>query len=1056
MMRALRLTCVLGPALLAACADQPARGTLAQLHDVKPDVEEVKVEQGLETAMQSYRRYLEETPRTEMTPEAMRRLADLQIEKQFGIRGDGEIKEMAAPEEAGTAVASATTSAATGVASHSESDKDFEARATQIDAVPSAAGDAVASTPPGAAGEPPPAGPLEAIALYDRLLAEYPDYEHNDRVVYQKARAYDELGRTEEAMETMELFAKAYQHSMHYDEVQFRRAEFFFTRRKFRDAESAYQSIIAMGASSSYYELALYKQGWTLYKQEFYEEAQHRFIALLDYKVSVGYDFEQAHDEDEERRIADTFRVISLGFSNLGGPEVVQEYFAAKGSRSYEDKIYANLGEFYLAKLRYDDAATTYKAFVALNPFHRSSPHFSMRVVEIYGKGNFPKLVLEAKKDFASKYGLQSEYWRHFDVNESPEVLSYLRSNLKDLANHHHAQYQNAELVAEKPANYAEALRWYREYLVSFPKEADTPPINYQLADLLLENEAFGEAALEYERTAYDYPVHAKSAAAGYAAIFAHRQNLKTAPEELRTVARTNTVTSSLRFADTFPTHEHAATVLGAAADDLYEMKDFRPAIAAAQKLIERYPGAQPGIRRSAFTVVAHSSLELAEYPQAEQAYVQVLALTPPDDAGRQALVDNLAASIYKQGEQANAAQDYRAAADHFLRVKQAAPTSQIRAAAEYDAAAALIQLQDWVAAAGVLEAFRSSYPDHELNREATKQIAFVYRQNGQLSQAAGEYERVASESSDPNLRGEALLVAGDLYEQSGSMAQALGAYTRYVEQFPRPIDTAVETRFKIAGMHQAAHDEPRYLQELQQIVRVDAEAGAERTNRTRTVAARSALVLSEQLYRQFTAVQLRQPFEASLAEKKRLMDSAVEAFDRLVDYEIGDVTAAATFYIAETYIDFSRALTASERPAGLHGAELQEYELALEDEAYPFEEQAIKVHEKNMELMRTGIYNAWIDRSLAKLADLMPARYAKGELSSGFLGSIERYAYAVPIAPPQPPPAAAGEEAATPPPSEAGDPPAAPEETPAEVPVQTTRVDEHAPNAEVALATAR
>ncbi len=467
-----------------------------------------------------------------------------------------------------------------------------------------------------------------------------------------------------------------------------------------------------------------------------------------------------------------------------------------------------------------------------------------MRVVEIYAKGNFPKLVLEAKKEFASKYGLQSEYWRHFDVNESPEVLSYLKSNLKDLANHHHAQYQNAELVAEKPANYAEALRWYREYLVSFPKEADTPPINYQLADLLLENEAFGEAALEYERTAYDYPVHAKSAAAGYAAIFAHRQNLKTAPEELRTVARTNTVASSLRFADTFPTHEHAATVLGAAADDLYGMKDFRPAVAAAQKLIERYPGAEPGIRRSAWTVVAHSSLELAEYPQAEQAYVQVLALTPQDDAGRQALVDNLAASIYKQGEQANAAQDYRTAADHFLRVKQAAPTSQIRAAAEYDAAAALIQLQDWIAAAGVLEAFRSSYPDHELNREATKQIAYVYRQNGQLSQAAGEYERVATESSDPNLRGEALLVAGDLYEQSGSMPQALGAYTRYVEQFPRPIDTAVETRFKIAEMHQAAHDEPRYLQELQQIVRIDAQAGAERTNRTRTVAARSALVL--------------------------------------------------------------------------------------------------------------------------------------------------------------------------------------------------------------------
>ena len=449
----------------------------------------------------------------------------------------------------------------------------------------------------------------------------------------------------------------------------------------------------------------------------------------------------------------------------------MQEYFAAKGSRSYEDKIYANLGEFYLAKLRYDDAAKTYKAFVALNPFHRSSPHFSMRVVEIYGKGNFPKLVLEAKKEFASKYGLQSEYWRHFDVNESPEVLSYLKSNLKDLANHHHAQYQNAELVAEKPANYAEALRWYREYLVSFPKEADTPPINYQLADLLLENEAFGEAALEYERTAYDYPVHAKSAAAGYAAIFAHRQNLKTAPEELRTVARTNTVTSSLRFADTFPTHEHAATVLGAAADDLYEMKDFRPAIAAAQKLIERYPGAaarRSGARPSPSWRTPRWSSPSTRRPSRPTSRCSRSRRRTTRDARRWSTT-----SRHRSTSRASRPTRRRTIAPPRITScasSRRRPTSQIRAAAEYDAAAALIQLQDWVAAAGVLEAFRSSYPDHELNREATKQIAYVYRQNGQLSQAAGEYERVASESSDPNLRGEALLVAGDLYEQSGSM----------------------------------------------------------------------------------------------------------------------------------------------------------------------------------------------------------------------------------------------------------------------------------------------
>src|SRR6185436_13568575 len=143
-------------------------------------------------------------------------------------------------------------------------------------------------------------------------------------------------------------------HSEHYDEVQFRRGEYFYTRRRFKEAEAAYAAIIKLGPDSSYHELALYKLGWTLYKQEFYEEALHRYMALLDYKVSIGYAFDETHDEDSERRVADTFRVISLSFTNLGGPAAVPDYFSEFGHRSYEDRVYNNLGEHYLAKLRYD------------------------------------------------------------------------------------------------------------------------------------------------------------------------------------------------------------------------------------------------------------------------------------------------------------------------------------------------------------------------------------------------------------------------------------------------------------------------------------------------------------------------------------------------------------------------------------------------------------------------------------------------------------------------------------------------------------------------------
>src|SRR5205814_7136368 len=249
----------------------------------------------------------------------------------------------------------------------------------------------------------------------------------------------------------------------------------------------------------------------------------------------------------------------------------------------------------------------------------------------------------------------------------------------------------------------------------------------------------FGEAAKQYERTAYGYPPHARSAGAGYAAVYAYREQLKAASREQQDVAKRNTIASSLKFANAFPEHEHAADVLGAAADDMYEMKEYRPAVEAAQRVIDHYPRADAAVRRSAWIVVAHGSFELAQYPQAEHAYAQVLAATPEGDKSHAGFVDNLAASIYKQGEAANQAQDYRAAADHFLRIRSAAPTSTIRPTAEYDAGAALIRLKDWSAAARVLDAFRSANPEHPLHLEATRQIALAYRESGQVPRAAGE-----------------------------------------------------------------------------------------------------------------------------------------------------------------------------------------------------------------------------------------------------------------------------------------------------------------------------
>ena len=992
--------------LLNACAVD--NGTIADLRDIDVEIVDTRIEGGLEKAMKSYQRFLQQTPESAMTPDAIRRLADLNIEKEYGVIDETKpskpikIKE---PEPAVKEQASIVTASKSSKKNNkskiadvkSESTKKFEQRASAGEKISKAKSPAAAPLPDGSKVEDlETAGAKRAIKLYKKLLIKFPMYQHKDQVLYQLSRAYEEVGQIKPAMKVMNRLVRDYPGSRHFAEVQFRRAEFYFTRKKFLDAEDAYKSILKIGKGTEFYELALYKQGWTFYKQDLYEDALNHFIALLDYKVTIGYDFEQTYNSSIKKRVDDTFRVISLSFSNLGGADAVIDYFKKQGKKSYESDIYSYLAEFFLIKRRYSDAASTYKAFIKNNQYHKLAPHFSMRMIEIYQKGRFPKLVIEAKKDYASAYGINESYWKYYNINDNPKVVEFLKKNIIDLANHYHAVYQDYKYRNQKKQSFKDAAHWYKQFLLSFPKDVKSPEINYLLADLYLENKDFLAAAKEYEKTAYNYPRNKKSSKAGYASVYAYREHLKRASAYEKNTVKREVIRISLTFVDVFPKHEKASVILAATADNLYEMKDFQLAINTAHQLIKSYPKSPIDLRRSAWLVIAYSSFDIHKFKDAELAYVKVLAIPSKDKVLRKKLIENLAASVYKQGEQANTLQQYKVAADHFLRIRKLAPYSKIRSTAEYDAATALIKLKDWSQAASVLFAFRKTYPKHKYRKEVTKKIAYVYREDKKFLKAAKEFERIFSESPEQTIRRESLQIAAELYQKIPDKKNTLRIYQRYVKYFPKPLEESLEIHAKIAAFYKANNESKKHINKLKYIIKRDAKAGSQRTERTRYLAGIASLQIIEPIFDQLVAIKLKRPFKRNLAKKKKKMKRNIKRYNSLVDYHVGDVTAAATYYIAETYYHFSRALMDSERPRKLSELELEEYNLMLEDQAYPFEEKGIKIHKKNIELLNSGVYSLWIDRSLRKLGELVPGRYAKYEVSSGVVSSLMSYRYAM------------------------------------------------------------
>jgi hypothetical protein len=133
-------------------------------------------------------------------------------------------------------------------------------------------------------------------------------------------------------------------------------------------------------------------------------------------------------------------------------------------------------------------------------------------------------------------------------------------------------------------------------------------------------------------------------------------------------------------------------------------------------------------------------------------------------------------------------------------------------------------------------------------------------------------------------------------------------------------------------------------------------------------------------VHRSYQKTRLTIPLKTSLRKKKKLMQQSIDAYSKAMKYQVQEVTTEATFQIAEIYNDFASSLMNSQRPSGLDEEQLEEYDLLLEEQAFPFEEKAIEVHLANFKRIPNGAYDAPTKKSLQVLGELMPFRFSRAE----------------------------------------------------------------------------
>jgi tetratricopeptide (TPR) repeat protein len=261
------------------------------------------------------------------------------------------------------------------------------------------------------------------------------------------------------------------------------------------------------------------------------------------------------------------------------------------------------------------------------------------------------------------------------------------------------------------------------------------------------------------------------------------------------------------------------------------------------------------------------------------------------------------------------------------------------------------------------------------LQAEVGGKLATAYLAQQQWTSAGGEFERVAATAVDPEVSRAARWQAAELHDKAGDAFTAR-SYETYLKRHPQPLDPAVQARARLAQLSSGE----RSLAWWKDVVQADANGGAQRTDRTRALAARGTLALAAPSLEAYRKVALIEPLARQLKLKKARMEEVLKAYAAAADFGAAEVTTAATFHTAALYQDFGQSLIGSQRPKKLSKAELEQYNVMLEEQAFPFEEKAIELHEANAKRASSGIYDEWVRASFGALGQIKPARWGKSE----------------------------------------------------------------------------
>jgi len=649
-----------------------------------------------------------------------------------------------------------------------------------------------------------------SLALYQRLIDEFPQSELVDDAVYNQAFLYEESGQHQKANQLYLHFIESYPESNYVPEAYMRLGEYYFNPPQ-NDLEKAieyYEKVLAYKESERYH-FALYKIGWSYYRLSEYPQAISYFTALVK-DVEMTYDLDplgfgtHTHFKDE------ALEYIAICFMEFGAAGRARDYLRGLGDPDWGWDVLKILGDKTMREREeYAEAVDAYRVLLEYEPYSAQSPAVQKLIADCFFLMNNDRDAFIERQRLFENYRKDSVWWQN--QKDEKAKLDAFRLTEQALRENIMNQIQWARQEASIDLD-RQTVSMGRLYLESFPENLYAYMIRWNIALILdAQLHQYKEALQEYLTITMVYNTRKYEQFArqkGLAGIRDAAENAIVVADSLvRQEARTlgaqprQTVSANLRkpvplstaeswlamaydiYIQLFPFDPNTPFVLASAGYLYYSRNQFAEALKYFKTLVRYFPDSRQ-IKEIQFSIL-ESYVGKGDYDSAELMAKQILREQKLTDADRKTAQERLAEAIFYRAQSLAETNNDSLSAKEFYRLVLEVPQSVYADRALFNAGQGYDKIGAYPFAIRAYELLRVSYAGSPLFPDALNNLAFDYGETGEYAKGAQRYEELYNLLPKTDQAKDALYNAYLLWDKAGDAERACETGLRYADQFP-------------------------------------------------------------------------------------------------------------------------------------------------------------------------------------------------------------------------------------------------------------------------------